>query len=135
MLDTIQVTGEISKTHQLFADRLRNPDAIEHPEDYLGPNWETVINFWKRIDKLSEEQLDVAIDRYRKAGNNSPEEWIAATIIAQEASKDVVGEEVRNAAWVATTYAVCYATLELIAMHKLLEEGKSPYFIPMFDNL
>ena len=126
---------KISKTHQQFADRLGNPDAIEHPEDYLGPNWETVINFWKWLDKLSDKQLKVASDRFTEAWNNSYDEWRAARGTSWEASKDVVGREVRNATWDATNYAVAHATLELIAMHDILNQGKTLYFIPMFDGL
>ena len=126
----------ISKTHQEFADILGSPDAIEHPEKYLGPNWETVINFWKWIDKLSDKQLDVAKDRYREAYDNSYGEWYAALHTALEASKDVVGENVNDAAWKATPYFVVGdATLELIAMHDILNQGKTLYFIPMFDGL
>ena len=127
---------DFSKTHQRFAYWFGNPDAIEHPENYLGPNWETVINFWKWIDKLSEEQLEVAYDRYWKASNNSYEEWFTARCTAWDASKDVVGEKVSNAVWLANPGAVVSrATQELIGMHKLIEQGKQPYFIPMFDNL
>ena len=119
-----------------FAIYLGKPDAIEHPEKYLGPNWETVINFWKWLDKLSYEQLDVAKDRYREAWDNSYGEWYAALHTAIDASKDVVGEEISNAAWFAASCDVtAHATHELIAMHKILDGGKTLYFIPMFDGL
>ena len=126
----------ISKIHQKFAYYLGNPDAIVHPENYLGPNWETVINFWKWLDKLPKEQLDVARDRYTEAYHSSREEWRLAGGTAWNASKDVVGEEISNAAWKATPYFVVGdATNELIAMHDILNQGKTLYFIPMFDGL
>ena len=125
----------ISNSHQRFAYWLGNPDAIEHPENYLGPNWETVINFWKWVDKLSEAQLKVAIDRCVEAYGNSYEEWITARDTARTSSKDVVGVKVSYAAWRGPSYAKRYATLELIAMHDILNQGKTLYFIPMFDNL
>ena len=127
----------ISKTHQRFASGYKKPDAIEHPEKYLGPNWESVLNFWEQIDKLSDEQIEIVKDRFSDAYNNSWVEWRTAFDTAWTSSNDVVGFKVSYSIWGdATRYgAEAYATLELIGMHKLIEHGKQPYFIPMFDNL
>jgi hypothetical protein len=124
---------KISKTHQRFADRLKEPRSLTNPEDYLGPNWEDVINFWLYIVTLSEEERRKIGGRYwalnvviRESAFNAS--WVAAD--------KFVGWKVRNAAW----YAACdvtdcwvfgYATYELIASHKLLEQNKTLVALPV----
>jgi hypothetical protein len=137
-----------SKTHQRFSNRLNKPEALINPQDFLGPNYETVLNFWKWIDSLSEEQWKVVADRYR---NLDP----VAGYAAGAAARDAAGVAARDAAWNAAESAAWnaaksaagaaagdaagaaagYATYELIGMHKLLEEGKKLIFVPMFDSL
>jgi hypothetical protein len=34
-----------------------------HCVEELGPNWQTVLNFWLFLDNLSEEQSEVAVSR------------------------------------------------------------------------
>ncbi len=115
---------KISKIHQRFSEKLKEPRALTNPEDFLGPNWRDVINFWLFIDTLSEEEkykmnkcywaLDIDVRVF--SGR-------AAMIAAME----VVGEEVKNEAWYANSWRVFRdATLELIASHKLLEQNKTP---------
>ena len=117
-----------SKTHQRFSNRLIKPEALTNPQDFLGPNYETVLNFWKWIDSLSVEQWNVVADRYRNLDHAAWDAaWYAARITA--------GYAARDAAWDAAGYAAGSATYELIGMHKLLEEGKKLIFVPMFDGL
>jgi len=33
-------------------------DVLTNPEKYLGPNYETVLDFWKRLDNLQEEDWE-----------------------------------------------------------------------------
>jgi hypothetical protein len=130
-----------STTHQRYASNMANDDILSHPEDFLGPNYQTVLNFWTFLDSLSEEQLkeverreidmdvhivedasETAIDSVRKmfpdflTGNNGRFVlFYNCTIGAPDTT------------WV--------ATLELICMNNLLEEGKSLTFVPLFSNL
>ena len=121
-----------SKSHQHFANRLNNPEALTNPENFLGPNYETVLNFWKWIDSLSVEQWDVVADRYR---NLDPAAWYAARSAAWYAARDAAWYAAGNAAGYAAGYAAWYATYELIGMHILLEQGKKLTFVPLFDGL
>ncbi len=44
---------KISTTHQRFVRILSNQRALEHPEEFLGPNWKDILNFWLYLDTLS----------------------------------------------------------------------------------
>jgi hypothetical protein len=125
---------KISKTHQRFSDRLKEPRALTNPEDYLGPNWKTVLNFWLYVDGLSEYDKKVINYSY----------WAldvdlrgSALITVRDAPDKVVGDGIGFSAWCAVynvtnlSYVFAYATYELIAKHKLLEQGKSLVFLPL----
>ena len=122
-----------STTHKNFSTELQNPEALTNPQDFLGPNYETVLNFWWTMDSLTETQWNEVARRYRALNQAA---WYAAESAAW------------YAAWYAASYAAVYAdwsaawsagsaagdaTYELIGMHKLFEQGKSLTFVPMFD--
>jgi len=145
-----------SKSHQRFSNNLNKPETLTNPQDFLGPNYETVLNFWKWIDRLSVEQWKVVDDRYR---NLDYAAWIAAGCAAWTAARtaawyaagdaagyaagSAAGVAARSAAgyaagvaaWSAAGSAAWYATYELIGMHLLLEQGKKLLFVPLFDGL
>jgi hypothetical protein len=124
---------KISKTHQKFSKELKEPRALTNPEDFLGPNWKDVINFWLYVDTLSWDQKRKISDRYWTLDEDVRS---SAYDASWDAAKDVVGCVVVNSTWhaainVASWYIFGYATDELIAHHKLLEQGKSPTFLPL----
>ena len=148
---------KISTIHKKFAERLGKIDALENPQDYLGPNTSTVLNFWLYLDKLDKEQLRIVGERYNAAS-------VAASVAARDAAgyaadyaadyaaRDAAGyaawyaasNAAGYAAWYAAgtsgrsgsaRYAAAYATYELIGSHLILEQGKSLFFVPMFDRL
>jgi hypothetical protein len=122
---------KISKIHQEFSDILKEPRALKHPEDFLGPNWEDVINFWLYVDTLSESEISKIGDRYLALDYHVRE---ASRRAARDSAGEVVGWKVKNAAWCAsydvTRLVFAYATNELIAYHKLLEQNKTPLALP-----
>jgi hypothetical protein len=128
----------ISKIHQAFSMRLNNPRVLENPEEFLGPNFESVLNFWLILDDLSEEQWRVVEERYDNFYDENRSEWIKATDLTWEASKEVVGEDYAYhagwAAWdVTDSGPVDSATRELIGIHKILEYHQQPLtFFQMF---
>ena len=128
----------ISKTHKRFSERLNNPRVLENPEEFLGPNFEALLNFWLILDELSEEQLSVVKERYWDFYDEKYSEWRKAINLAWNASKEVVGWEYANeAGWAAyyatNSWASHRATLELIGMHKILEDQQNPLiFFQMF---
>lgn len=130
-----------SKTHQRFSAYLKVPESLERPEDFLGPNYASVLNFWSWIDTLTAGQSsDVALrwQTYYGTGQCS---------VIEDASY-AVNHKAAHAAWEATwldvwknggdwgvARAITWATQELIGMHILLEQGNQLVFVPMFDNI
>jgi hypothetical protein len=129
---------KISKTHQRFSYRLKEPRALTNPEDFLGPNWEDVINFWFYIDTLSEEEKRNINKSYGSLDHivRSP-----SYVAAHDAAKEVVGKRVKIVSYNCASKqfdeillywpVIGYATWELIGSHKLLEQGKPLTFLPL----
>ena len=129
--------SSISKAHQRLSERLNNPRVLSNPEEFLGPNYKTVLNFWLRLDELSKEQLKVVRERYYAFFNENPSEWYKAADLARDASYEVVGANYANyagyAVWgVTISDAACRATRELIGMHLILDQEKPLTFFEMF---
>jgi hypothetical protein len=45
-----------SKIHQNFANRLQNPEVLTSPQNFLGPNFQAVLDFWMRLDDITEDE-------------------------------------------------------------------------------
>ena len=123
----------ISRTHKLFSEYLNNPRVLENPEEFLGPNFEEVLNFWLILDELSEEQLRVVKERYGAFYYENYSEYLKATDLTIEASKEAVGEDYTyhagNAVWgVTMSDAANLVTLELIGMHLILDKQPLTFF-------
>jgi hypothetical protein len=126
-----------SKAHQLFADYINDVSALTEPQDFLGPNYETLLNFWKYIDKLTEEQWrKVALARNDYHGDQ---------VSVMKIATGVIGSRNRAAVWESTCNAVSsihdvgaaasFAAREIICMHLLIENGIEIQFLPIFGNL
>jgi hypothetical protein len=137
---------KISTTHQEFAEVLENQRALDHPEEFLGPNWKDVLNFWLFIDTLTQEQWNSIRNAYYSL---SRDELLGSQLAASDAARDDVWYDAWYAANAAVTvamavagnsaryagYASGYATQELIGSHILQEQGKSLVFLQMFLNV
>ena len=125
-----------SKAHQRFSTELQNPEALTNPQDFLGPNYETVLNFWWTVDSLTETQWNEVARRYDAL---DPAAWDAAYYAARNAASYAAYDAAWFAAWDAARYAAWYAagyaTLELMGMHTLLNDGKTLLFVPLFNDL
>ena len=121
-----------SKAHQKFAEYLENPEALTNPQEFLGQNYETVLNFWKWMDSLKRDQWSIVAGRYRNLDYSARE---AAREAAWEAAGIAASGAARQAARIAAGGVAWYATLELMGMHIILEQGKKLTFVPMFDRL
>ena len=124
----------ISKAHKLLSEHLNNPEVLTNPEEFLGPNFEAVLNFWLSLDELSEDQWKTIEGRYEDFYNNQESEWLKARDEAYEASDETIGSNFANYAADAAcvVYGYYYATRELIGMHKILEQEKPLPFFNMF---
>jgi hypothetical protein len=109
-----------SSAHQAFSDILKEPKALTAPEDYLGPNFQAVLDFWLLIDTLSEDEKFNVGKRYLALGEdvrNSPYTPYSSSYYA---AIEVVGLKVRDAAWraawrVTDCEVFGHVTYELIA--------------------
>ena len=128
---------KISTIHQKFADYLEKPEALQHPENFLGPNYFAVINFWMFLDTLSKEQLKTVNGRYDAAWwhTRNAAKYAAWYDVALSATRPADWTTAWEAAWDAAGSAAAYATLETIGSHILIEQGRSLFFVPMFNDL
>jgi hypothetical protein len=128
---------KISTTHQRFADILRSQRALSHPYEFLGPNWKEVLNFWLYLGGLSTEQLEIDEDRYEEVpldGVDIVENAAWETLNA--CSAGVTSRQKATRIFNAINGCVAsIATMELVGVHKILEQGKSLTFVPMFLDL
>ena len=127
----------ISKTHQRFSEYLNNPRVLTNPEDFLGPNFEAVLNFWLILDELSQKQLRIVEECQRAFFDENYSKWSKEANLAYEASKKVVGEYyAERAGWAARVVTKSGAgvrvTKELIGMHLILDQEKPLTFFEMF---
>jgi hypothetical protein len=128
---------KISEAHQNFASYLKNQKVLTHPEKYLGPNWEEVINFWLYLDTLNKKQLKIVEERYRAL--SCTERCIArdkALVAAGATTKYIYSA--KNSAYCSVSYGYCaagFATYELIGLDKLLSQEHHPMFFPLFLNI
>ena len=126
----------ISKAHKRFSELLNNSEVLTNPEEFLGPNFEAVLNYWLVLDGLSEEQWKTIKGRYWDFCDNQYSEWDKATDEAEKASEETIGREFAHdaawATWDGYVWAARWATRELIGMHKILEQQKPLPFFNMF---
>jgi hypothetical protein len=114
---------KISKTQQSLSDNLENPEVLTNPEQFLGPNWKTVLRFWLYYESLTDEPWNELIRRFWAIDDDT---YIRAWALARNASIEVIGKDNRDAVLVAAPYPEVL-TCELIALHKL----EKPFFLPL----
>jgi len=119
---------------------LINPET--NPEEYLGPNWETVLHFWKYIGSLNDEQMDVVSARYFELDESDeidvPTHDTAIFSLSSEVcdyNEEAADSAYDNTMGMGSDSAARYATFELICMHLLLGQGNKLLYVPLFDGL
>ena len=126
-------TSHFSKIHIRFSELLNDPRVITHPQEFLGPNYRTVLNYWNKLDGLSEEQWRTIRGRFWDFRDNQISDWNKAIDEAIKASEETIGVKFAfNAAdaarqvygWVANR-----ATIELIG------SVENPVFLKMFEDV
>ena len=92
------------------------------------------------MDSLTEDNWNEVARRYRALDSAAR---YAAMYAARSAAWDATGSAAwyaaryaaGDAAWIAAWNAAGYATWELMGMHKLLNDGKTLLFVPLFNDL
>jgi hypothetical protein len=127
-----------SKAHQHLAQRAGTPDAYNNPKKHLGPNYEAVLNFWWYLESLTAEQLLELEHKYmlEYVQHNNRYSTLAdyaegilgysrrsiATNVSRSHVRNIIGGFPKIPAPV---------TLELIAMHTILDKGEELIFVPL----
>ena len=114
-------------------------DVLTNPEKYLGPNYETVLNFWTFIGSLTEDNWKEVARRYNALDYAARD---AAKYAARYAARGAAwyaagsaadGSAARGAAGSAAEYAAGSAAY--YATYELMGDIENPVFVPLFDNL
>lgn len=127
-----------STSHIRFSQKVNTPDALTEPQDFLGPNYRTVLNFWTYLDKLSTEQLTLISETTAKSSidwgdfqdiRNAAESTIGMCYLTSVYEASILSSDNDDHLVEATTMA----TEELVGMHRLFANGKQLRYVPMFD--
>jgi hypothetical protein len=129
----------ISITHSVLLRRINDSVdgapavVITNPAAVLGDQADTVLAFWRHLDRMTVEQWYAARDAARNAARN------AARDAAWDATRDAAWAAAGNAAWDATRNAArnaagnaAWATNEIQGAALLREREQSFYFLPLF---
>jgi hypothetical protein len=117
-----------SSIRQLLQKEYLSDKIHDHPEQYLGPNYETVLNYWWYLESLSE------IAKIDYSDNSATKPFRYNNFIIEQAN--LLTNYHQAKAWYATQLALNigewygWVTVELICMHRILDEGKSLFYLP-----
>jgi hypothetical protein len=119
-----------SKTHKWFASQLNRyhiineQDVLNNPENYLGPNYKELLNYWFYWDSLSKEQRNVYQNRKNSLDTQT---WYYSSSIAIELAKEVIDPRFVNCLYL--------IEWELISSHLYIERGIPFTYLPLIFNL
>jgi hypothetical protein len=119
-----------SISHRRFASDLnyiRNineQDVLDHPENYLGPNYKELLNYWFYYDSLNDEQWDIFWDRLYSLNSETRHKAHSTAI---ELAKEVIDPRFVK--------SIRIGDLELIASHLFIERGIPFTYLPLIIDL
>jgi hypothetical protein len=117
-----------SKIHQLLRKEYLSDKINDSPDLYLGPNYETVLNYWWYLESLSE------ISKIDYSDNSATKPFGYNNFIIEQAN--LLTNYHQAEAWYVTQLTLNigewygWVTIELICMHRILDEGKSLFYLP-----
>jgi hypothetical protein len=124
--------------HQTLINRNTGEDIV----DILGPNYETVLNFWHYVETISKEECLNIRAEYDANQNVLFEETFSHKRLLEDIV-DSITCLTENMLWnncigrIVSFEGCCivaWATDELIAMHELFELGHKLLFVPLFNK-
>jgi hypothetical protein len=119
---------------QRFSEYLNNPEVLTTPQEYLGLHYKKVLEFWLKIEKLTQEQWRDVNERCDAFHNDNYSKWDEAANLALDASEEGVGGRYAYyAGWAAVD--VTKAEAARWATRELVGNVANPSFLKMFDNL
>jgi hypothetical protein len=114
-----------SKRHKWVASvfnhfpNINQQDVLEHPENYLGPNYKEVLNLWFYWYSLSSEQWDVYWKRWCSLNSETRTKARSTTT---ELPKEVIDSRF--------VYYILDLALELIASYLYIGRGIPFTYLP-----
>jgi hypothetical protein len=119
-----------SSLHKRFASRLNcyhninEQYVLKHPENYLGPNYKELLNYWFYCEFLSQERRNVYWNKVYSLDNETLNKAHSTAI---ELAKEVIDPRFVNYIWVLDQ--------ELIASHLYIQRGIPFTYLPLIFNL
>ena len=110
-----------------YVHNINEQNVLDHPENYLGPNYKEVLNFWFYWESLSDEQKSVYWERWWTLDH---ETWKKARKTAVELAKEVI--DPRFVRKFCGSFGV---EPELIAAHLYIERNIPFTFLPLIFDL
>jgi hypothetical protein len=114
----------ISGRHQEIASWICEPEVLTNPENYFGPNYKTILNFWIYWWGLTKEQRYECWLNYLNTDfsfRTSSEHY--SELLARQVADRRIVDHLRG------------YECEILVAHKILESGKSLVFLPLLENL
>jgi hypothetical protein len=133
-------------THSIIHRALSQNNVERDVVDILGPNYETVLNFWHYVETISKEEyvnIRAAYDEncdalYRDTLSHREilEKNVNSISCINEANiwNNCQVLHNRGLASFGDCCVISWATHELIAMHELFEQGHKLLFVPLFNK-
>ena len=112
--------------------------VLTHPEKVLGDQAQTVLAFWRHLDRMTSDQWAAARTSAGVAVWTSAQidAGIAAQIFAQISVQDAfwhtAGTSIKDAFWHTVQNAAGGATCEIQGAAIMRAKGQAFYFLPMF---
>lgn len=128
---------KISTAHHNLRELLHAEDVLIQPEKYLGPNFLAVLNFWIFVEKLTIEQL-TPLQQYNYLNRHLHGQLsVLRNPVVQTAGEN--GTFSSDAIWYVAPktikFIAAYATWEILAAEKLIENNYIFTYLPVFQNL
>lgn len=124
----------ISPSHAYFANRMSNPRILTNPEEFLGANWQTVLNFWHFIDKIDIYQWEILLDKRLRLLESLPYEGKQYANLSYNNHKffnNLYGDNTRFPPGVRCS--VRDAAFEIYAADEILQHGRTIKILPLFE--
>jgi hypothetical protein len=107
-----------------FYTNINEQDVLDQPENYLGPNYKELLNYWFYEESLSEERRNVYWNRVDSLDNETLNK---ARSIAIELAEEVIDPRIVDYIW--------HVELEIIVAHLYIERGIPFTFLSLIFDL
>ena len=124
---------KISRFHQKLAEEF--PECIDNPEQCLGPNYCSVLNFWIWLENNLESLRFKSYEDFE--GSDWDIQSAAEKVVGHEYQLEVFNVIYRNSPGIGNdsfNLAASWAVLEILASHELLTKEHNFSYLKGFQN-